>query len=302
MNRTITFAMVTMLAVTSMAVAEESHGSAPAPEGNAAATTAPAAGGGEQPAPGTVVTGDQLPGFRVQREVDEELAHRAIPDAETWKRNQHLSFHMDLHMGSKPERYHHLDQADHTRYYKMTAAARADYEGELARARELAEKEIAIEEANGKQPRFIEEGGSRHQHHAFIKDAASGKHTHRHGELWSNEWERTHKGCIWWIRGDIEKVGSRDVPACEGHHVPEARPVRWNDALHSCPLPYDAFFRPPHEHTVVVPFPLPREGDWRAHLTPGMNKIVDKTDWLRVVREGHPECPKDEVIARPEGD
>jgi hypothetical protein len=301
MKRATVITMAALMLGATALHAEEAHGggeSAPVPE-TAKATSG---GGGEQPQPGTVVTPDQLPGIRVQREIEEELANRAIPDKDTWRRNQRLSMHMDRHMGSHPERYHHLTDPEHTRYYKQTKAARANYEGELARSRELAEKEIALEEQSGRVPGFIEDGAPVHQKHVHIHDANSGKHTHAWGQLWANEWERTHKGCIWWIRGDIEKVGSREVPAGEDHAVPAPRPVRWNEANHACPLPYDTWFRPPPETTVVVPFPLPREGDWRAHLSPGMNKIVDKTDWLRVVREGRPDCPKDEPISKPEGD
>lgn len=276
------------------------HGAAP--EGAPAA--APAAGGGaEAPPPGQPVSPDQLPGIRVQREIQEELAKRQIPDRDQWRKDQRTSWHMDWHMGSNPERYHHLTDPEHTRYYSMTNAARNDYEGELGRARELADKEIAMEDAAGKQVVFAEDGGRPTRHHAHLRGAGDDKHLHKHGTIWANEWERTHKGCIWRVHGDIEAVGSRDVPADEGHAVPLPRPVRWNDALHSCPMPYDTWFRPPPEQTVVVPYPLPREGDWRAHISPGMNKIVDKTDWLRVVREGHPECPKDELpVSRPEGD
>ncbi len=270
-----------------------------APE--AAPGAAPASGGAAQPAPGTAVTPDQLPGIRVQKEIQEELSYRQIPERDAYRRSQRLSAHMDQHMGSDAERYHHLDDPEHTHYYSKTAAARADYDGELSKARELSEKEISMEDAAGKQVRYVEDG-SPTLHHAYLKSTDADKHVHRHYHIYANEWERTHKGCIWHVRGDIEKVGSRDVPADEGHAVPAPRPVRWNDALHSCPLPYLTWFHPPEEQTVVVPFPLPREGDWRAHISPGMNKIVDKTDWLRVVREGHPECPKDEVVSRPEGD
>jgi len=281
---------------------EPAPAGAPAPEtATVTEKPAPPASSGGAPAPGTPVTPDQLPGLRVQREIQEELSHRQIPDQAEWRRNQRLSYHMDWHMGSEPERYHHLNDPEHTRYYSQTAAARADYEGELAKARDLSEKEIAMEDQAGKQVRFVEDGNPT-LHSAYLKNGGDDKHIHKHGHIYANEWERVHKGCIWWVRGDIEQVGSRDVPAEEPRVVPPPRPVRWNDSAVVCPLPYDTWFHPPAEQTVVVPFPLPREGDWRAHISPGMNKIVDKTDWLRVVREGHPECPKDEVISRPEGD
>lgn len=299
-----------LLGATSMASAQEqpapAAGASPAPEAAPApapAADAPAGGGADSPPPGQPVSPDQLPGLRVQREIQEELAKRQVPDREQWRKDQRTSWHMDGHMGSNPERYHHLTDPEHTRYYKMTKAARNDYEGELGRARDLADKEIAMEDAAGKQVVFAEDGGRPTRHHAHFKSGDNGKHVHRHGTIWANEWERTHKGCIWKVNGDIEQVGSRDVPADEGHVVPPPRPVRWNDALHACPLPYDTWFRPPPEQTVVVPYPLPREGDWRAHISPGMNKVVDQTDWLRVVREGKPDCPKDELpVSKPEGD
>ena len=291
-----------LLGSTGMAMAQEAAPAA-APAGEAVPEkAAPAAGGGAtQPAPGAAVSPDSLPGLRVQKEIQEELAKRQIPDQAAWRHDQRLSAQMEWHMGSEPDRYRHLTDPEHTHYYTQTAAARADYDGELARSRALAEKELALEDAAGKQVRFVEDGNPT-LHHAYLKEENADKHIHKHAHLYANEWERLHKGCIWHVRGDIEQIGSRDVPAEEGHAVPAPRPVRWNDANHVCPLPYDTWFHPPAEQTIVVPFPLPREGDWRAHISPGQNKIVDQTDWLRVVREGHPECPKDEPVSRPEGD
>ncbi len=190
-----------------------------APE--AAPGAAPASGGAAQPAPGTAVTPDQLPGIRVQKEIQEELSYRQIPERDAYRRSQRLSAHMDQHMGSDAERYHHLDDPEHTHYYSKTAAARADYDGELSKARELSEKEISMEDAAGKQVRYVEDG-SPTLHHAYLKSTDADKHVHRHYHIYANEWERTHKGCIWHVRGDIEKVGSRDVPADEGHAVPPA--------------------------------------------------------------------------------
>lgn len=300
MKRASRIVLAAALAATSIASAQE-----PAPAASGEPAPAPAAGTEAAPAPAAAapVTPDSLPGLRVQAQIQEELAKRQIPDRDAWRRDQRLSAHMDHHMGSSYERYHHLTDPEHTRYYKMTNAARNDYEGELAKARDLAEKEVAMEDAAGKQVVFIEDGGRPTRHHAFMKNGDNGKHVHRHHGIWANEWERTHKGCIWKLHADIETIGSKDVPACEGHVVPPPRPVRWNDALHSCPMPNLTWFAPPPEQTIVVPYPLPREGDWRAHISPGMNKIVDQTDWLRVVREGRPECPKDELpVSKPEGD
>lgn len=305
MKRASRIVLAGLLAASSIAHAQEP---APAPSGAPEGAPPAAAASEAAPAPAAAaapaaVSPDSLPGLRVQAAIQEELAKRQIPDRDAWRKDQRLSWHMDWHMGSTPERYHHLNDPEHTRYYSQTAAARADYDGELAKARDLAEKEIAMEDAAGKQVTFIEDGGRPTRHHAHLKNGDNGKHVHRHGGIWANEWERTHKGCIWHVHGDIETIGSKDVPACEGHVVPPPRPVRWNDALHTCPMPNSTWFQPPAEQTVVVPYPLPREGDWRAHISPGMNRIVDQTDWLRVVREGHPDCPKDEApISKPEGD
>ena len=277
----------------------------PAPE---AAPPAPA----EAPAPAPAEAAAPGGATRVDAAIQAELATRQVPDQESYRAGQHLSWHMCWHDGHTPERYHHEDWPNHDEHHYHGWHRRPPGSEEEARIRRVAEAEIALEKSTNTHVCFVEDGncplprgtckfGHRRHAHVYMNDENSPNHTHHFGVVWANEWERLHKGCLWWIHGDIETIGSTEVPSCDGHLVPPPRPVRWNDSNLSCPMPVTEFFRPPPERTVVVPFPLPREGDWRAHISPLMNKIVDQVDWLRAVRVGQANCPPD-VYKHPEGD
>ncbi|MBI4864101.1 MAG: hypothetical protein HY815_28165 [Candidatus Riflebacteria bacterium] len=251
----------------------------------------------------------------VQEAIDAELATRAIPTEADYRAAQHLSWHMCWHLGHRPERYHHEDRPDHDEYHYLGKCRQFAGPEALARARKLAEQEIAAEGGTGAHLCFAEDPccckcpkgtGKRGKKHCHVYMNCGSGHAHHVGIVWANEWERSHKRYFWKIVGDISAIGQESVPPCEGHAVPPPKPVRWNDSNQTCPLPYDTWFKPPAERTVVVPFPLPREGDWRAHISALMNKIVDQTDWLRAVNQATvveappaqaPECPQ-----APEGD
>jgi len=232
------------------------------------------------------------PGTPVDEAIREEQATREIPDRDAWRNAQHLSWHMDWHLGNKPERYHHLNFPGFDRYHSFGHCRKYDSQARYDEARKLSEAEIAAENSGGKT-HFVEDHCCPKAHcwrvhhgvHTFQHSNDSCCHQHRCADLWANEWERSHSRYYWKIKSDINNVGVATVPQGEDHTVPLPRPVRWNESRLTCPLPYSTWFQPPAEHTIVVPFPLPREGDWRAHLTAGMNKVVDQTDWLKAVTQ-----------------
>lgn len=214
---------------------------------------------------------------RVEEAVAAELAAREPAPKEEWRKSMRLSAHMDRAFGLKVERYHHLDWPNPDQYHYQGKGRVNESAEAYAAARAKAEAEIAAADARGESPVWIEDVAKDHKACSGHGKRCSCNH------LWANDWEREHKRYFWHVLGDIEAVGSSTVPEGIDHSVPPPRPVRWNDANHACPLPGAAFFRPPAERTIVVPFPLPREGDFRAHLSPGMNRIVDQVDWLRAV-------------------
>jgi len=248
----------------------------------------------------------------IQEAIDAEMATRAIPSVEEWRANQHLSWHMCWHLGHRPERYHHHERPFSDKYHFRGKGRKYATPEAEASALRLSLAEIEAEKA-GSGPCYYEEKcgpgcpRAKKRTHVFSGGCCKCKccHHHHHGIIWANEWERAHKRYFWKVTGDIEPLGVAAVPACEGHVVPPPRPVRWNDSNSTCPLPYDTWFKPPATKTVVVPFPLPREGDWRAHISPLMNKIVDQTDWLKAVTVSTVEKDATAEVAppsRPEGD